>query len=148
MYFIFERSKTPERKKGQNYNNEIFNLFKVTKKISIFTLKKFKQIKFLHAISLNPVFFKSLLSSFLAFSSSLLALFYFLVCDNLFLSFSTFKSLARLSIMYFFNYIFIFWMSELQVIKIESLINWLINLKYFSQSMCRKFWTFMRTKKI
>ena len=50
MYFIFERSKTPERKKGQNYNNEIFNLFKVTKKISIFTLKKFKQIKFLHAI--------------------------------------------------------------------------------------------------
>ena len=84
--------------------------------------------------SLDPVFFKSLLSNFLAFSRSLLEHFSFLICDNLIQSFPGFKSLPWLSIMHFFNYIFILWMSETQIINIESLINWLINLKYSSQT--------------
>ena len=71
---------------------------------------------------------------FLAFSSSLLTLFSFLVCDNLVLSVFSFKSSAWSSITHFFNYIFIFWMSGRQVISIESLINWVINLKYSSQT--------------
>ena len=84
--------------------------------------------------SLDLVLFKSLLSFLLAFSISLLTLFSFLVCDNLFLSLFSFKSLGRLTIMHFFNYIFIFWMSEYQVINIEWLINWLMNFQYSAQT--------------
>ena len=49
IYFIFKTSKTVERKEEQNYllrckekfnSNNIFSLFKVTKKISTFRLKK------------------------------------------------------------------------------------------------------------
>ena len=84
-----------------------------------------------HMQTLDPVFFRSLLFflQFLAlFWHFFLSLFLFLV------SFSSFKSLARLSTMHFFNYIFIFWISERQVINVESLINWWINLKYSSQT--------------
>ena len=107
IHFIFEISKTVERKKEKrikskfNYN-KIFNLFEVTKIISTFRLKKLKHIKFLVAI-LRSCFFQELTFFFLAFYSSLLALFSFLVWDNLFLSFSSFKSLVWLFIMYFFK---------------------------------------------
>ena len=83
--------------------------------------------------SLDSVFFFFSKTCFLAFSSSLLALFSFLVCDNFFLSFSSFKSSVWSSVMHLYNYILVLWISEWQVIKIESVISWLINFKYSSQ---------------
>ena len=84
IHFIFETSKTVERKKEQNYllrckqkfkTNKIFNLFKVTKIICIFRFKKNLSGLNFFMQSLDPIFFNNLLSSCLAFSSSPLALF-------------------------------------------------------------------------
>ena len=59
IHFIFKTSKTVERRKEQNYllrckskfnYNKIFNLLKVTKKLSTIRFKKLEQRKCLHPI--------------------------------------------------------------------------------------------------
>ena len=76
IHFIFWTSKTVEwestrvRCKSKYNSNKIFNLFKVTKKISASRLKKLQQLKFSHAI-LRSCFLQELAFFFLAFPSSL-----------------------------------------------------------------------------
>ena len=130
-HFILRTSKTVERKKKDKIihydanQNLILIKYLIYSKLRRFPFrfKKLKQIKFVRAVLKSPVFFKSLLSFFLAFSSSLLALFCFLICVNLVVSFSSFKFLAWLSIMHFFNYILIFWMSHQRPLHHRIFLN-------------------------
>ena len=111
------------RCKSKFNSNKICNLFKVTKKISTFRLKKLEQITFLH-VNLKSffVFFSLFFSHFLALSEPF---FSFLVCDNLVLSVSSLKSL--LSIYYAFLYLYFYILNIRKTGCKHRIINNLIN---------------------